>query len=61
MRIDVFTIFPEVVTTYCGVSVLGRAVEAGALDMRAHDLREGAVDARAPSTTALSAAEPAWC
>ena len=46
MRIDVFTIFPDVVTTYCGMSVLGRAAAAGALDVRVHDLREGAADAR---------------
>ena len=44
VRIDVFTIFPDVVTTYCGVSILGRAAAAGALDVRVHDLREGATD-----------------
>ena len=46
MRIDVFTIFPGVVATYCGTSVLGRAAEAGALDVRVHDLRDGADDVR---------------
>ncbi len=46
MRIDVFTIFPEVVTGYCGASILGRAVEAGVLEVRVHDLREGADDPR---------------
>jgi tRNA (guanine37-N1)-methyltransferase len=46
VRIDVFTIFPDVVTTYCGTSILGRAAEAGALDVRVHDLREGSDDAR---------------
>ena len=44
VRIDVFTIFPDVVTTYCGVSILGRAAASGALDVRVHDLREGATD-----------------
>jgi tRNA (guanine37-N1)-methyltransferase len=44
VRIDVFTIFPDAVTTYCGVSILGRAVTSGALDVRVHDLREGATD-----------------
>ncbi len=44
MRIDVFTIFPEVVSGYCGASILGRAVATGALDVRVHDLRGGAVD-----------------
>ncbi len=46
MRIDVFTIFPDVVAGYCGTSILGRAVEAGLLDVRVHDLREGAEDPR---------------
>jgi tRNA (guanine37-N1)-methyltransferase len=46
VRIDVFTIFPDVVITYCGTSVLGRAAAAGALDVRVHDLRDGADDAR---------------
>ncbi len=46
VRIDVFTLFPDVVATYCGTSVLGRATEAGALDVRVHDLRDGADDAR---------------
>jgi tRNA (guanine37-N1)-methyltransferase len=46
MRIDVFTIFPDAVAAYCGTSVLGRAADAGALEVRVHDLRDGAEDAR---------------
>jgi tRNA (guanine37-N1)-methyltransferase len=46
VRIDVFTIFPDVVAGYCGASILGRAAEIGALDVRVHDLRQGASDAR---------------
>jgi tRNA (guanine37-N1)-methyltransferase len=46
VRIDVFTIFPDVVAGYCGASILGRAAEAGVLDVRVHDLREGADDPR---------------
>ena len=46
MRIDVFTIFPDVITGYCGTSILGRAADAGALDVRVHDLRRGADDPR---------------
>jgi tRNA (guanine37-N1)-methyltransferase len=46
MRIDVFTIFPDMVAGYCGASILGRAAETGALDVRVHDLREGADDPR---------------
>jgi tRNA (guanine37-N1)-methyltransferase len=46
VRIDVFTIFPDVISEYCALSVLGRAAAAGALDVRVHDLRDGADDAR---------------
>ena len=46
MRIDVFTIFPDMVTGYTGASILGRAVGTGALDVRVHDLRDGADDSR---------------
>ncbi len=46
MRIDVFTLFPGVVATYCGTSILGRAANVGALDVRVHDLRDGADDTR---------------
>jgi tRNA (guanine37-N1)-methyltransferase len=35
-----------VVAGYCGASILGRAAEAGVLDVRVHDLREGADDPR---------------
>ena len=44
MRIDVFTIFPDMVESYCAMSILGRAAAAGALDVRVHDLRDGADD-----------------
>ncbi len=44
MRIDVFTIFPDVVAGYCRASILGRAQEAGVLDVRVHDLRASADD-----------------
>jgi tRNA (guanine37-N1)-methyltransferase len=44
MRIDVFSIFPEVVDTFCRASLLGKAREAGLLDLRTYDLREHAVD-----------------
>ena len=42
MRIDVFTIFPDLVEHYCAGSLLGRAREQGLLDVRVHDLRAGA-------------------
>ena len=46
MRVDVFTLFPEVIDAYAGVSVLGRGVSAGVLEVYAHDLRSWASDAR---------------
>ncbi len=46
MRVDIFTIFPEVVAGYCGASILGRAADSGVLDVRVHDLRQGADDPR---------------
>lgn len=46
MRIDVFTIFPDLVEHYCEGSLLGRARHDGLLDVRVHDLRHGADDAR---------------
>ncbi|HET8621325.1 MAG TPA: tRNA (guanosine(37)-N1)-methyltransferase TrmD [Acidimicrobiales bacterium] len=44
MRIDVFTIFPEMIARFADQSLLGRAREAGALDIRVHDLRSAATD-----------------
>ena len=41
-RIDVFTLFPEVIDHYVEASVLGRATARGRLDLRAHDVREAA-------------------
>ncbi|MCH1513278.1 MAG: tRNA (guanosine(37)-N1)-methyltransferase TrmD [Acidimicrobiales bacterium] len=42
MRVDVFTIFPALVDTYTSVSLLGKARENKLLDLRCHDIREGA-------------------
>ncbi|MGH9118726.1 MAG: tRNA (guanosine(37)-N1)-methyltransferase TrmD [Acidimicrobiales bacterium] len=44
MRIDVFTIFPAMVEHFAGLSLLGRAVADGLLDVRVHDLRSAATD-----------------
>jgi len=46
VRIDVFTIFPDLVEDYCRGSVLGRARERGILDLHVRDLRAGASDPR---------------
>jgi len=44
MRIDVFTIFPEAVDNMAQLSVLGRARDAGLIDVRVHDLRMASTD-----------------
>lgn len=44
MRIDVFTIFPGVVEAPLRGSLLGRAIGAGVLEVRVHDLRQWSVD-----------------
>jgi tRNA (guanine37-N1)-methyltransferase len=46
VRIEVFTIFPDLVEGYCRGSVLGRARERGVLDLRVRDLRSAATDPR---------------
>ena len=40
MRIDVVTIFPELVEVPLRTSIVGRAVESGVVDVGIHDLRE---------------------
>ncbi|HWE69762.1 MAG TPA: tRNA (guanosine(37)-N1)-methyltransferase TrmD [Acidimicrobiales bacterium] len=44
MRIDVFTIFPEVIDHYADASILGRARQQGQLDLRTHDIRASSTD-----------------
>jgi tRNA (guanine37-N1)-methyltransferase len=44
LRVDVLTIFPDLVDHYVGASVLGRARRRGLLDVRVHDIRSAAVD-----------------
>jgi len=44
VRIDVFTIFPAVVRGPLSGSLLGRAIGAGLVDVRVHDLRDWATD-----------------
>ena len=43
-RIDVFTIFPDLVETMASASIIGRSRSAGTLDVRVHDLRMAATD-----------------
>src|SRR5688500_1638901 len=44
MRIDVFTIFPDMVEGIARQSLLGKARERGVLDVRVHDLRDSTTD-----------------
>lgn len=44
MRIDVITIFPDLIEHYAGRALLGRAQRAGVLDLHVHDLRSAATD-----------------
>lgn len=44
MRIDVFTIFPDMVGGFTGRSLLGKAQERGLLDVRIHDVRQATTD-----------------
>jgi tRNA (guanine37-N1)-methyltransferase len=44
VRIDVITIFPAIFASPLGESLLGRAIEAGLLDVRVHDLRDSTTD-----------------
>ena len=44
MRIDTFTIFPAIVEGPLRESLLGKAIEAGIVDVRVHDIRAFATD-----------------
>jgi tRNA (guanine37-N1)-methyltransferase len=46
MRIDVFTIFPDLLEPFFDGSLLGRARQEGIVDLRVHDLRSAAQDPR---------------
>jgi tRNA (guanine37-N1)-methyltransferase len=44
VRIDVLTLFPGIFESPIRESLLGKAIEAGILDVRVHDIREHATD-----------------
>ena len=44
MNIDVFTLFPEVITPYLNASIIGKARQAGLLSVDTHQIRDYAVD-----------------
>ena len=44
LRVDTFTIFPALVDGWLGASLIGKARDAGLVDLRVHDLRSAAQD-----------------
>ena len=44
MKIDVFTLFPDIVDGFCSHSLLGRARESGAVSVTSYDIRDHASD-----------------
>ena len=44
MRIDILTLFPEMCYSYLNESVVGRARNAGALEIECTDIRDYTVD-----------------
>ena len=44
VRVDIITIFPGIFDSPLRESLLGRAIEAGLLDVRVHDLRDNTID-----------------
>jgi tRNA (guanine37-N1)-methyltransferase len=46
LRVEVLTIFPKAITDYAEIGVLGRAIRSGVVELKVHDLRDGASDER---------------
>ena len=44
MRFDIMTLFPELVDTVLGESIIGRARAAGVIDVRVHNIRDYTLD-----------------
>lgn len=44
MRIDILTLFPDMIEAVMGESVIGRARAKGLIDVRAHNIRDHALD-----------------
>ena len=44
MRVDVLTIFPSIFDSPLRESLLGKAIDAGTLDVRVHDVRDHTTD-----------------
>ena len=59
MRIDVVSIFPGYLRPL-RLSLVGRAIEAGIVDLGVHDLRDWTMTGTGPSTTLRTAAAQGW-
>ena len=44
MRVDLFSLFPDLLRPWTEASLIGRAGRSGLLDLRVHDLRSGTTD-----------------
>jgi len=44
IRVDIFSIFPQLIDPWLDASLIGKARRAGLLDLRVHDLRSAATD-----------------
>lgn len=44
MRFDILTLFPEVVEAVLGTSIIGRAVQNGYIEIKAHNIRDYTLD-----------------
>ena len=44
LRVDVFSLFPQLIDGFCAESLLGKAQERELLELRTHDIREQASD-----------------
>ena len=44
MRFDVLTLFPDMIETVCKTSIIGRAANAGLIEVHAHNIRDYSTD-----------------
>ena len=44
MRFDVLTLFPDMIETVCNTSIIGRAANAGLIEVHAHNIRDYSTD-----------------
>ena len=44
MRFDIMTLFPDLVSTVLGESIIGRAQKSGAIEVHAHNIRDYSKD-----------------